>query len=62
MTIQCCMCHKIEVAGEWTQSATTPNGLVSHTYCPVCYSRAQVAIRTEQARARARHELNLVGA
>jgi len=48
MTIQCCKCHKVKVADEWTQSAVAHHDAVSHTYCPVCFVEAQSAIQAEQ--------------
>ena len=38
--VQCCVCKKFRIVmgekEEWLHT-TTPEGIISHTYCPACY-------------------------
>ena len=44
MTRMCCVCHKVEQAGEWMAlGALTKDERVTHGYCPVCF----VGVMTE---------------
>jgi hypothetical protein len=47
MTIQCCVCKRERIDGEWCE--TTRQGLpdASHTYCPSCLNDAVEMIRRE---------------
>ncbi len=36
MTVQCCKCQKIRVAGRWMSNEGLLRGDISHGYCPVC--------------------------
>lgn len=39
--VQCCVCKKIRIIingkEEWVEMMA-PEGMISHTYCPVCYA------------------------
>lgn len=48
MVIQCCVCNKTRVEGEWIPS-TGAEGMVSHTYCPRCLEHAMADLRREMA-------------
>ena len=48
MVIQCCVCDKVRVDGEWIPPTST-EGMVSHTYCPRCLEKAMVDLRREMA-------------
>ena len=61
MTIQCCKCHKVKIADEWTPSAISHTDPVSHTYCPICFAEAQSAIRAEQIARKHVSEFRLAG-
>ena len=47
MTIQCCVCKRERIDGEWCE--TTRQGLpeASHTYCPACLNDAVEMLRRE---------------
>jgi hypothetical protein len=36
MTVQCCKCKRVREDGRWHPISQTPDGDVSHTYCPIC--------------------------
>jgi len=38
MTVKCCVCTKIRIEDQWLapDAQLHSDGLVSHTYCPVC--------------------------
>jgi hypothetical protein len=40
MTTICCICRRVEDAGDWKSSKDcTCQGELSHGYCPACFSR-----------------------
>jgi len=41
MIVQCCMCHKVKTAGEWTRQHVPKSALISSSYCPRCYEQAE---------------------
>lgn len=42
MTVKCCVCTRIRIEDQWLKLEvhTNSDGLVSHTYCPVCFDLA----------------------
>lgn len=49
MTIQCCVCKKTQVNGEWRQAKPEAEQDVSHTYCPVCLDETIAEITAYKA-------------
>jgi hypothetical protein len=49
MTVQCCKCKRLRVAGEWISPGGAVEGLVSHAYCPSCLDECRVEIFATQA-------------
>ncbi|NIA13450.1 MAG: hypothetical protein GWP08_05170 [Nitrospiraceae bacterium] len=47
MTIQCCVCRKVEMDGKWAVTDESVASGVSHTYCPVCLQRALSEFKDE---------------
>ena len=48
MTIQCCVCKRVEQDGQWCRLSGALGKNVSHTYCPVCYEASMAAMRAER--------------
>ncbi len=48
MTVQCCVCRKVRVAGEWTQNSMDASLQLSHSYCPVCLGETQAQFEAER--------------
>ena len=48
MTIQCCVCNKVEEKGKWIYPKETPPKNVSHTYCPTCLKASLMAMQAER--------------
>lgn len=38
MTTICCICQKTKSPNGWSKN-THPEGILSHGYCPLCYSK-----------------------
>jgi len=51
MTIACCQCHRVKVAGEWNHPTDSGNARVSHTYCPTCLDEAVEKLRGREVAA-----------
>ncbi len=48
MAIACCVCHQIQLNGEWIAQKPANNGQLSHTYCPPCMAVQLNEIRLER--------------
>jgi len=42
MTVQCCKCKKVRLNREWIAPLAPPQGMVSHSYCPVCAEETRI--------------------
>jgi len=45
MTTICCKCFKTKTENGWTKADTKANAMLSHGYCPTCYSEAMKKIQ-----------------
>ncbi|MBP8129418.1 MAG: hypothetical protein KA184_07530 [Candidatus Hydrogenedentes bacterium] len=49
MTIQCCVCKKTKVDGEWRVTPPVTGPDISHTYCPACLVECAARLAAERA-------------
>ena len=42
MTVQCCKCKKIRLNREWMAPIAPPQGIISHSYCPICAEETRI--------------------
>ena len=49
MTVQCCKCKRIRLAGDWVPRTGAPEGPASHSYCPDCLLETNVEMFNERA-------------
>lgn len=47
MTIQCCVCKKVQGKDGWTRPHSHDDEGISHTYCPVCLGQFVEQIHAE---------------
>lgn len=44
MTVQCCKCKRVRVAGRWGAHSCHAAEIVSHTYCPTCADEFRIEL------------------
>ncbi|HNR31237.1 MAG TPA: hypothetical protein PKI11_10135 [Candidatus Hydrogenedentes bacterium] len=49
MTVQCCVCKKTKVNGEWRLAPPVRDARISHTYCPACLVESVALLAVERA-------------
>ncbi len=49
MTIQCCKCKRVRLDNAWRRPSGALSGAITHSYCPVCLTEAQVEIFSARA-------------
>jgi hypothetical protein len=42
MTVQCCKCKKVRFNDDWMVPLAPPQGIVSHSYCPICAEETRI--------------------
>lgn len=48
MTVQCCQCKKVREQNHWDVPQKPIEGIISSTYCPVCFVLAKQSLRMER--------------
>lgn len=51
MIVQCCVCHRVREGKEWNRIAPSDH-VVSHSYCPECYTETKCQILAASAAVR----------
>ena len=51
MTVQCCVCKKVNDGGRWSLHERIARADASHTYCPRCLKISVAAMKAERLRA-----------
>ena len=50
MTVQCCVCKRERVDGDWRPAGIGDPYRVTHTYCPACLAQARAEMQAELMR------------
>lgn len=51
MTLQCCVCKKVNIDGSWVYDGHGGRADASHTYCPYCLKDSVTELAYERRRA-----------